>query len=318
MDTGFPIPLISAFRCIDDGSALRLDRHSQLCENQRLVLEGALLCDACCRAFPIDNGILNLLDADVMDEESQRELTIRNERASKTARAKGPAWYDNDYGRAELIPTLEALSAGPGKMVLELGCGDGRYTLILAEECSWVVAVDFSLESLRTLRQRLQNHQNIALVLSDITALKVRSATFDRVFSTLVSNLPSRAHRDAMYHLAAVALKPEGRFVFSTHYHGLWQRLSGESQSGRYKESGIYRYYFTLRECQTEAKSFFALVTARTIQFHLPFAGRLGLPLVKISRMLESFPLFNKLGHLILCIAEQPTKDGASYKPDLS
>lgn len=318
MDIGFPIHLISVLRCADDGSALSLDQHSQLSENRQLVQKGVLLCSACCRAFPIENGILNLLDADAMDEESQRELTIRDERASKTARAKMPAWYDNDFGRAELIPTLDAVSAGPGQMVLELGCGDGRYTLILAGQCSWVVAVDFSLESLRTLQQRPQHYENIALVLGDITALKVQSKTFDRVLSTLVSNLPSRAHRDAMYRLAAAALKPGGRFVFSTHYHGLWQRLSGESQSGRYKESGIYRYYFTLRECRAEAGRFFSLVTARTIQFHLPFAGRLGLPLVKISRMLESFPLLNRLGHLILCTAEQPTNDGASYKQDRS
>lgn len=306
METGFPIALISAFRCTNDGTALRLDRCSQLCENQRLVLRGALLCDACSRAFAIDDGILSLLNTDALDEESQRERTIRNKRASKAARANGPAWYDNECGHAELIPTLDALSAGPGMMVLEFGCGDGRYTLLLAGECKWVVAVDFAAESLRTLRQRLQNHQNIALVLGDITTLKVKAAIFDRVLSTLTSNLPSRAHRDAMYRLAAAALKPEGRFIFSTHHHGLWQRLSRKSQSGRYKESGIYRYYFTLSECQAEAQNFFASVTARPIQFHLPFAGRLGLPLVKISRVLESFPLLNKLGRLILCTAEQP------------
>jgi len=306
MDTGFPIPLISAFRCIKDGTVLRLDRDSRLCDNHALVWQGALLCDACCGAFPIDKGILNLLDANALDEESRREFTIRDERAAKAAGTKGPAWYDNEYGRTELIPTIEALSAGPGAMVLELGCGDGRYTLVLAGECRWVVAVDFSLESLRIMQQRQQNRRNIALVLGDITTMKVHTAAFDRVLSTLVSNLPSRAHRDAMYRLAAAALKPEGRFVFSTHHHGLWQKLSGKSQAGRYKESGIYRYHFTLSECQTEAQHFFASVTARPIQFHLPFAGRLGLPLVKMSRMLESIPLFNQMGHLVLCTAEQP------------
>lgn len=306
MDTGFPVSLISVFRCTKDGTVLRLDRDSRLCDNQALVWQGALLCDACCGAFPIDNGILNLMEANALDEESRREFAIRDERAAKAAGTNGPAWYENEYGRTELIPTIEALSAGPGTMVLELGCGDGRYTLVLAGECRWVVAVDFSLESLRIMQQRQQNQRNIALVLGDITTLKVRTAAFDRVLSTLVSNLPSRAHRDAMYRLAAAALKPEGRFVFSTHYYGLWQRLSGKSQAGRYRDSGIYRYYFTLRECRGEAQDFFGSVTARPIQFYLPFAGRLGLPLVKISRMLETFPLLNELGQLILCTAEQP------------
>lgn len=43
MDTGFPISLISAFRCTYDCTALRLDRYSQCRENQRMVLQGAIV-----------------------------------------------------------------------------------------------------------------------------------------------------------------------------------------------------------------------------------------------------------------------------------
>jgi uncharacterized protein YbaR (Trm112 family) len=37
---------------------------------------GALLCDNCFRVVAIDNGILNLLVADALDEERQREIAI--------------------------------------------------------------------------------------------------------------------------------------------------------------------------------------------------------------------------------------------------
>ena len=120
-------------------------------------------------------------------------------------------------------------------------------------------------------------------MLGDVTTMKVCAGHFDRVFSTLVSNLPSREHRNAMYRLASCALKPDGRLVFSTHHHGYRQRLRGETKSGRYKQGGIYRYKFTVSECKAELWPYFNVVNARPIQIYFPFARRLRLPLVAQS-----------------------------------
>lgn len=316
MTGGVPIPLIQVFRCINDGDILRLDRGSQLSDDRMMVVHGALVCDACHTTFPIVHGILNLLEDRVLDldEESRFELAVRDRRAVNAAKAKRAAWYDNECGRAEFIPTVHALSVGPDMTVLELGCGDGRYTLPLAEGCQWVIAVDFSLESLRNLQRRQQEHRNIALVCADITKLRIMPKSCDRVLATLVSNLPSPIHREAMFLLAAVAMKTDGRFVFSTHFQGVWRRLTFQPQAGRYKESGIYRYYFTMRECHDEVQKYFSAVSVRPIQFCLPFAGMLGLPLTKISRILEGVPIVNLFGQLLLCTAEQPIQ-GASQRP---
>ncbi|MCP9469221.1 MAG: methyltransferase domain-containing protein [Nitrospira sp.] len=278
-----------------------------------MVLQGALVCAACHRTFPIVDGILNLLNDRVLDldEESRYELAVRDQRAVNAARAKGAAWYDNECGRAEFIPTVHALSVEPDTTVLELGCGDGRYTLPLAGQCQWVIAVDFSLESLRNLQRRRQEHRNIALVCADITTLRIMPKSCDRVLATLVSNLPSPIHREAMFLLAASAMKTDGRFVFSTHFHGLWRQLTFQSQAGRYEESDIYRYYFTMRECHDEVRKYFSAVTVRPIQFCLPLAGMLGLPLTKISRILEGIPIVNLFGQLLLCTAEQPIQDAS-------
>lgn len=61
----------------------------------------------------------------------------------------------------------------------------------------------------------------MGLVLGDINTLQVAPKQFRLGLSTLTSNLPSWEHRESLYRLARTALAPHGRFVFSTHFHGI-------------------------------------------------------------------------------------------------
>jgi SAM-dependent methyltransferase len=304
MNLGFPTQLISKLCCTADGEALELDLNRILNEGDGLIRNGTLHCRKCKTAFQIHDGILNMLKEIAMDDESEHERQLRNEKANRLKNVDGPACYQNEHNSMEMIPTLDALSVSPETTILELGCGDGRYTVQLAGQCKWILAIDFSIDALRLLQQRLQETRNVGLVLGDVTTLKVM-ACFDRVLSTLVSNLPTREHRNSMYCLAANALKPNGRFVFSTHNHGFRQKVLGEPKSGRYSQGGIYRYNFTVSECKEEVRPYFKVISARPIQIYFPFARRLRLPLFALSRFLEHIPLINGLGNLILCTAEQ-------------
>lgn len=314
MLSGFPISLIDKLCCTRDGAALELRQNCQLSEDGSSVRHGIVRCHDCNTVFPIDDGILNMLNDVVLDRESKHEQQLRNEHAIRSINVAEPAWWENEQNYIEMLPTLETLSVSQDKTILELGCGDGRYTVLLADKCQWILAVDFSLGSLRILKHRLKETRNVALVLGDITTMKVSSGSFDRVLSTLVSNLPSREHRNAMYRLAANALRPNGRFVFSTHNHGFWQWVHGEEKSGRYKPGHIYRYNFSVSECKAEIRSYFEVIKARPIQIYIPFARRLGLPLVALSRFLERIPLINDLGTLILCSAERPIQADEDVK----
>lgn len=307
MTLGFPTQLIAKLCCTSDGAALELGPNCQLSEDGVFVRQGTLRCCGCSDVFPIDDGILNMLKGIALDDESKHEQQLRNENAVRIDVTE-PAWQD-EHNSMEMISTLEALSVGQDKTMLELGCGDGRYTVRIAGQYRWVLAVDFSLESLRILQQRLNNGRetrNVALVLGDVKTLKVSAANFDCVLSTLTSNLPTREHRNAMYRLAANALKSNGRFVFSTHNHGLRQRRDGEAKAGRYEQGGIYRYNLTVSECKAEVRPYFEVIKAWPIQIY--FAGRLRLPLVALSRFLEHIPLIRNLGGLVLCTAEQPIR----------
>ena len=305
MTLGFPIHFISELCCTNDGTILQCGPNCQMSECGGFVRNGTLGCSNCGTFFTIEEGILNLLSGSHLEDESKHELQLRNEHAT-SIKITGPAWWENNDNAMEMIPTLEALSVHLNTTLLELGCGDGRYTTLLASQCQWILAVDFSIKSLRILQQRLKGAQNVGLVLGDVTAMKMRAAQVDRVFSTLVSNLSTREQRNAIYRLANHSLKSNGRFVFSTHHHGLRQRLNAEPKSGRYSDGHIYRYNFTVSECMAEVRPYFTVVKAWPIQICIPFARRLRLPSIALSRLLERIPLFNGLGELILCTVERP------------
>jgi ubiquinone/menaquinone biosynthesis C-methylase UbiE/uncharacterized protein YbaR (Trm112 family) len=304
MSPGFPKQLVSALCCTNDGTMLQADPACQLSANKQFVENGSIVCPNCRSAFQIDDGLVNLLDETKLDQESLHEKQLRDGHANTMTDMETP-WYKNDHNLMEMVSTFSALALDRRKTVLELGCGDGRYTLSLADQSQSVLAVDFSKESLRLLQRRMNETQQIGLVLSDVTTLKVRPASFDRVLATLVSNLPTAEHRDAMYRMVASALKQDGRFVFSVHHHGFKQRWKGEPKSGRYMEGGILRYHFTVRECKKEVAKYFQRVKAWPIQIYFPFARKIRLPLVAQSRFLERIPLLNGLGCLVLCTAEQ-------------
>jgi SAM-dependent methyltransferase len=264
-------------------------------------------CTRCLREVRVERGILRLLDDSGLDGESAHELRLRDDMAQDADYAEGfrATWRLRQIDLAETSPTLEAMGPLEDKAILELGCGTGRYTTELAKANRMLLALDFSMTSLARLATKLEGCLTTGLVQADVTKLTVAPRQFDLVFSTLVSNLPTHAHREAMYRLVKEALKDDGQFVFSTHHHGVRQRLRGETADGRYSGGGIYRRLFTRREIDEEMAPYFEESTSRPIQVTIPLTWHLGLPLAKLSRVLEHVPLVNQLGNILLVTARR-------------
>jgi SAM-dependent methyltransferase len=205
----------------------------------------------------------------------------------------------------EVQPTLDAMGPVDDLVICELGCGPGRYTLRLARRASAVVAVDFSLTGLVVIRGKLEPTARVALVQADVTRPYGSPASFDRVLSTLHSNLPDLDHRAASWREVARITADRGRAVISMHHHSLRDRLTGVPVSGRYADSGIYRYYMTVRQSREEAASFFARV------HHVPVAVSMpGVPSVAMSRAIARVPMLRRaLGRLLLAVGEGPQRD---------
>lgn len=147
---GFPRRFLSLVRCTSDGGALAITNGSD--GDAELVWSGSARCATCAAEYAIRDGVLVLLQEEALDELSADEQRKRNaERKTyipaDTAAAKAKI-------AMEMAPVLEEVRAAPGRTILEVGCGEGRYTLELAQT-SDVVAMDFSIELLRMLQQRL-------------------------------------------------------------------------------------------------------------------------------------------------------------------
>lgn len=247
-----------------------------------------------------------------MDPERPLHADTATEMQVRDARTAG---YDARMQRlgaanqAEMIPTLSELQRLAGASVLELGCGTGRYTVPVLRECRTLVAVDVSLESLRVLAGKLPDDREVGLVQADIGCFVTAGQVFDRVLSTLVSNLPTASHRDAMYRLAARAMTSNGKFVFSTHHYGAWEWLLREPVEANYgPEFPVYRRLFRADEIVQEARSQFGRVNARYVQIVAPWPWRIELPVVALSRIAERVPGLNRLAKILLFTAEQPRR----------
>ncbi len=294
----FPVELLELLRCFHGrGRLVAAGRETR-------ISEGILRCECCGRDHRISGGILSLLDESSLDSESANEMRIRDRGAQGD---DSPVADLGAMDAAETVPTLAELQPSDAAAVLELGCGTGRYTLPISGRCGLLLAVDFSRDSLVALARKLPDDPRIGLVQADVTRLLTAAGAFDRILSTLVSNLPTDAHRAAMYLLGARALRKGGRFVFSTHNYGVREVLRRAPIEGPYSSAyPVYRRLFSPAEIVSESSRYFRRVRCRPVQIVLPFTRAGWFPIVSFSRAAERVPGLNRFARILLFTAEDP------------
>jgi SAM-dependent methyltransferase len=299
MYNSFPIGLIPLLRCAHDAGSVRIQGVNSGKDNR--FTNGCLECESCGRTYSVVDGIVKMLDEMTLVGESAYERRSRDELAESWLHEE-PSDYDK-YA----IDTKMSLLSPFGGVCLEMGCGSGRLTILIADKFASTLAMDFSEASLRLLAHRLDAHANVGLVQADVTKLAVSPGQFDRCLSTLVSNLPSTEHRAAMFRLATTALRPNGRFVYATHHQSLRSRWKKVPQDGHYPGSGVYRYHFFRSEVLEEARPFFDSVKVFKRSLYLPFPfGRLGRMSRALEWVAERLPVTDQLAELLVVSAEKP------------
>lgn len=127
-------------------------------------------------------------------------------------RARAPE-YDTTVGyapdtRSALIAAIERFA--PRGRVLELACGTGQWTQVLAETASELTAVDASAEMLDLNRTRL-SQPDVNYVQADLFAWNPPPHRFDVVFfAAWLSHVPPQRF-DAFWGQVALALDDGGR-----------------------------------------------------------------------------------------------------------
>lgn len=303
---GFPSALAVLLRCPADGGELVLESPAAPVASH--LQQGRLKCGRCAQVVPIVAGIVRLLAAETLDAEERHEVALRDEQTRTLSPERERAYWASLYSRRETASTLAALDLNADSTAVDLGCGTGRYTALLARSCRQVLAVDFSLESLGWLARENAPGPNVGLVHGDITRLRLTPRAFDRALAT--TPLDSREQRLAMHGVAADALGDGGVYVFSTEHYDLRSRLLGAPRAQRYRPGENLFFRLRRHEVEREAVPFFLDVRSRPINVSLPLSRLMPAPVrARLSAAAEHMPLLRDLGDLVLVRARRPLRE---------
>ncbi len=190
-------------------------------------------------------------------ETPEQEAEIRLKLIEMAARDAQVEDYDNMthlalFGKLEIPFTLRQLNLRPTDVLLEGGCGTGRMTQIFARKCKSIVAIDFSIESLLSCRQKLDRLgiHNVDLIQADICALPTHDEQFHKVVSCgVVEHVPTPESRAEMIAELARTALPGSKLVISAYKHSFYTRLFGKKEGEH--SGGIYFLRFHHRELHT-------------------------------------------------------------------
>ncbi|HEX9907103.1 MAG TPA: class I SAM-dependent methyltransferase [Thermoplasmata archaeon] len=130
--------------------------------------------------------------------------------------ARYDLWYERPFGKHahefELKAILEAMGELHSKLVLEVGCGTGRFTMPVSETECQLVAIDSSRDMIRFARHRADSgHHDVDFVIADAEHMPFSPCVFDVAFSVTVLCVAEDARRIATETLRVT--KSEGTIV---------------------------------------------------------------------------------------------------------
>src|SRR5712691_11824508 len=180
------------------------------------IEEGELVSEQTGRSYPVVRGIPRFVAADNyaanfgMQWNRFREVQIDSENRADLSRRR----FDHSagWGAAEL----------PGKLLLDAGCGAGRFAEVAAARGANVVALDIS-SAVDAARQTLSRFSNIDLVQASITEPPFAPATFDYAYCIgVVQHTPTPPETIA----SVIRMVCEGgKFAFTIYARKPWTKL---------------------------------------------------------------------------------------------
>ena len=147
--------------------------------------------------------------------------------------ARYDRWYDTPLGAFVLAHELAAVqhlvTPQAGELVLEVGCGTGRFSLALAASGATVVGVDAFASAITYAAQHTPQGAHVRYVVADTEQLPFADDAFDVVVCILA--LEFIAHPPTAVAELRRVLKPSGRLVIGVLGRwspwNLWRRLRG-------------------------------------------------------------------------------------------
>ena len=192
------LPLLACPVC---GAALKFAALEEYPRHEDGVETGALACTGCRLAFAIRDGIPRLRPPDAVPAA-----------AAKTRESFGWEWLRYPGSRPADEPTfLEETMIPPetfaGKLVLDAGCGMGRYSAVALGLGAEVVAVDMS-DSLIRVAEAARSNPKLHPVEGDLLRPPFKKGVFDLAYSQGVLHHTSDTR--SAFRAVAALVKPGG------------------------------------------------------------------------------------------------------------
>lgn len=217
--------VLDLLACPGCGNALQL---ADAAGPMQEIESGTLICSGCRTAFPVEHSIPRFVGSDSYVKSFSFEWT--RFRITQLDSATGRGESEQRFRQSIDFP-LEGLA---DRLVLDAGCGMGRFAEVALKYGATIVGVDLSL-AVDAAHQNLGSHPRAHFVQADLFRLPFREETFDLIYSLGVLHHtpdPQRAFQGLVKFL-----KPGGR-ISVTLYSGynkfyvratnFWRRLAPE------------------------------------------------------------------------------------------
>jgi 2-polyprenyl-3-methyl-5-hydroxy-6-metoxy-1,4-benzoquinol methylase len=143
---------------------------------------------------------------------------------------------------------LELIKNVRDKQVLDLGCGDGRYSIVMAEAGAKVIGIDASEHQIRLAKSK-NKHKSIEYSIRDGSDLsEIKSRSIDLVLmNMLIPDLRDKSSLGKVLAEVNRVLKPDGK-VIASNLHPLYlssdqdsaDKATGFKKEDYYKEGHTY------------------------------------------------------------------------------
>jgi len=176
------------------------------------------------------------------------------------------AFSDPNYkeGYDKVAETLTSV-VKPEERVIDIGCGVGTWSTILAENGAGVISLDYSPNILRRCGERAQSlrlEAKVHRILADGFYLPFQDQTFDgATLNWVLAHVPvDRSHM--LLRGVGRVIKESGWLVISDSY---WRGQEGGKEQVQVRDTDkgtyeIYKYYYTLEELRSLLENSFGEV----------------------------------------------------------